>query len=154
MLGCAREGVCGVDTREVADAMVRSPAVHPSGTTIAQARMALEDPHRHLLLIVSRHRLLGTLDRSDLSGPAGGAEPALSVARMTGRIARPDDELAAVHAEMLGRRQRRRAVVHDSGALLGLLCLKASGAGFCTEEGIAARQGRAIGGRHVRPPGH
>jgi hypothetical protein len=36
--------------------------------------------------------------------------------------------------------RRRLAVVDADGALLGLLCLKASGDGFCSDDGIASRR--------------
>jgi len=140
-LGARERGseVTGAGGWQVAQAMVTRPAVHPATTTIDQARVALENPHRHLLLLVWQRRLLGTIDRDDLSGTAGGAGPALAVARLCGRTVRADEQLVAVHAEMLAGGQRRRAVVHDDGVLLGLLCLKASGSGFCAEQGIAAR---------------
>jgi hypothetical protein len=41
--------------------------------------------------------------------------------------------------EMIAGGQRRRAVVDDEGRLLGLLCLKASGRGFCADADVAAR---------------
>ena len=148
-LGTRRRGsgVIGAGGRKVAHAMVTGPPVHPATTTIAQARVALENPHRHLLLLVSQRRLLGTIDSDDLAAVEGGAEPALAVARLSGRTVRADEQLVAVHAEMLAGGQRRRAVVHDDGVLLGLLCLKASGSGFCSEEGIAARSTPCPGDR-------
>jgi hypothetical protein len=125
----------------VAEAMVRMPATHGPTATIDEARTELENPHRHLVLIVSGRRLLGTVDRTDLQGPLAATRPALSVARLEGRTARAEERLAAVHAEMAEADQRRRAVVDEHGTLLGLLCLKASGLGFCSDEGIAARNG-------------
>jgi hypothetical protein len=35
--------------------------------------------------------------------------------------------------------QRRNAVISEDGRLLGLLCLKASQAGFCSDEDVADR---------------
>jgi hypothetical protein len=40
--------------------------------------------------------------------------------------------------------RRRIAVVEPDGTLVGLLCLKQSGSGFCTDAGVAAmRRSRA-----------
>jgi len=36
--------------------------------------------------------------------------------------------------------QRRAAVVDGDGLLLGLLCLKHHGGGFCTDAGVASRR--------------
>ena len=52
---------------------------------------------------------------------------------------------AAVAAEdarraMQASGDRRLAVVEDDGRLLGLLCLKRSGDGFCTDAGVAERR--------------
>lgn len=129
----------GTTDRTVAEAMVRTPTTHPPATTVALARELLDAPHRHLLLIVSAGQLLGTVDRTDLDGVVAEAEPALLVARLSGRTVPPDARLARVHAEMGAAGQRRRAVVDHRGQLLGLLCLKASGSGFCSDDGIAAR---------------
>lgn len=124
----------------VADAMVTLPVVHPPTLTIAQARIELDDPHRHLLLLVADDRLLGTLAREDLDASDDAASPALVRARLTGRTVRADELLEVVHAEMTQDGQRRRAVVDEDGSrLLGLLCLKHHGNGYCTDSGIAAR---------------
>ncbi len=124
----------------VADAMVRHPVVHPASLTVAEARLALDDPHRHLLLIVSGRRLLGTVARDDLLGADDDTAPALTSARLVGRLTLPHQPLAPLHDAMARAGERRRAVVDEHGLLLGLLCLKASASGFCTDAGIAARR--------------
>ncbi|MCW2757803.1 MAG: hypothetical protein JWO46_1549 [Nocardioidaceae bacterium] len=120
--------------------MVTTPVTHGPATTIAEARTALEAPHRHLLLIVFGRRLLGTLVRDDLDGADDGTGLALDLARLAGRTTHPGASLTTVHAELTGSGERRRAVVDDAGELVGLLCLKASGTGFCSDEGIGARR--------------
>jgi hypothetical protein len=46
---------------------------------------------------------------------------------------------------MMRRAGRRRlAVTSEDGRLLGLLCLKASGRGFCSDEDVAARGQRSL----------
>ena len=124
----------------VADAMVRHPVVHPARLTVAEARLALDDPHRHLLLIVAGRRLLGTVARDDLLDAADDDAPALTRARVVGRLALSGQPLAPLKDAMARAGERRRAVVDEHGMLQGLLCLKASGSGFCTDAGIAARR--------------
>jgi CBS domain-containing protein len=122
--------------------MITAPVLHPATVTVAQARAALDDPHRHLLLIVSDGRLLGTLTREDLEAPTLRATgPALEVARLTGRTTGVTVRLATAYDELVATGDRRRAVVDADGVLLGLLCLKASGTGFCSDAGVAARRG-------------
>src|SRR4051794_24849515 len=86
----------------VADAMISSPALHGPGVTLDEARSALADLHRHLVLIVDAGRLLGTLDRDDLARASGrGDATALPASRLAGRTVEPDAPLAAVRERML-----------------------------------------------------
>ncbi|MDO9457390.1 hypothetical protein [Nocardioides sp.] len=125
--------------RTVADVMVLRPATHSSTVTVAQAYDALDDPHRHLLLVVRRRLLLGTIERTDLVGSARGPDPALPLSRLGGRTVHQGTPVDVALAEMVAGGRRRLAVTDLRGELLGLLCLKASGTGFCSDEGIAAR---------------
>jgi hypothetical protein len=54
-------------------------------------------------------------------------------------VTRPDVDVEEVRLAMLAARHRRLAVVGAEGELLGLLCLKRSGSGFCSDEDVAAR---------------
>lgn len=67
------------------------------------------------------------------------AGSALGVATLTGRTVAPEAELAPVHARMVANGQRRLAVVDATGHLLGLLCLKRTLAGFCSDRDVASR---------------
>ncbi|MCW2868525.1 MAG: hypothetical protein JWR20_2713 [Marmoricola sp.] len=125
----------------VGEAMITRPHLHPADLTVDQARAALDDAHVHLLLLVQDGRLLGTLTRDDLADQHPGADPARPLARLEGRVVPAGAPLAPVTEEMAARGARRLAVVDDDGGLLGLLCLKRSGTGFCTDEGVAARSG-------------
>lgn len=113
--------------------------LHDPTTRVDEARAALADPHRHMLLVVEGGHLVGTLTRDDLGTDAPDEHPALRYARLERRTVAPDAPLDAVHADMLAAGQRRRAVVDEDGVLLGLLCLKTSGRGFCSDAGVAAR---------------
>ncbi|MDP3966681.1 MAG: hypothetical protein Q8Q02_00245 [Nocardioides sp.] len=46
---------------------------------------------------------------------------------------------------MRARQQRRLAVVDDDGLLVGLVCLKARGTGFCSNADVTTR---ALGRNH------
>ncbi|GAA3206965.1 hypothetical protein [Actinocorallia longicatena] len=128
----------GTGAPTIREAMIRAARLHPLDTTVAEASAALANPHVHLLLLVEDRILHGTLTTGDLTG-APGPLPALRYARLAGRTIAADADLALVHAEMISSGRRRLAVVDSQGALLGLLCLKASRTGFCTDQGIAAR---------------
>jgi hypothetical protein len=47
--------------------------------------------------------------------------------------------LAEVRRKMIATGRRRAAVTSADGRLLGLLCLKASQAGFCSDQDVRAR---------------
>ena len=130
----------------VADVVVTRPKTLPAHATVAEAQLALADDHVHLLLLTEGRRLLGTLVRDDLPVPALGPEPALPLARLGGRTlpaGTPADEALALLA---AAGQRRRAVVDDAGHLVGLLCLKRRGTGFCSDADVAARGADLPGG--------
>ena len=130
--------------RTVGDAMITRPHLHPVTLTVAAARAALEDSHVHLLLLVEGGLLRGTLTRDDLdrapgATPGDADAPAMSSARLEDRTVPAQAPLAQVQRAMAEDGVRRRAVVDDQGRLVGLLCLKRSGTGFCTDDGVAAR---------------
>ncbi|WP_224387209.1 CBS domain-containing protein [Pseudonocardia sp. ICBG1293] len=126
------------DGVRVATAMHTFPKTCGPATTVAQAWAAFERPKVHSLLVLDGGRLLAVVDRADLAG-AGPDEPAAAVGTLHGRVARAGDDLAATWATMADAGRRRVAVVDDDGGLLGLLCLKRHGRGFCSDAGIQAR---------------
>lgn len=124
--------------RTVGDAMLRHPTVHRADLTFGEARAAFEaSPKRHLLLLVDAGRLVGTLTRHDVAEPLP-APARAPLGLLAGRVVGPEEPLAAVHDRMMREERRRLAVVDDSMRLLGLLCLKRSRSGFCTDHGVAA----------------
>lgn len=125
----------------VLDAMLTRPRTHPPELTVHEARAVLADSHVRLLLLVDGRRLLGALDSDDLAPvpPGEGARPALAVAGLAGRTVRADAPLDGVRDAMQAAGRRRLAVLDDDGLLVGLLCLKASASGFCSDASVAAR---------------
>jgi CBS domain-containing protein len=64
---------------------------------------------------------------------------ARTIARLEGRTSHPTQRVSGVLEAMKRSHRRRLAVVDDNGGLLGLLCLKASGRGFCSDADVHAR---------------
>lgn len=124
-------------TRTVAEAMVTVPKTLPSSVDVAGARAAFASPKVHLLLLVRGDRLDTTLTRADLRGAGDG--PARRHGRTAGRVTGPGEPLADVGAWMRRTGTRRLAVIAEDDRLVGLLCLQASGAGFCSDAGVMAR---------------
>lgn len=122
----------------VGEAMIGFPKTCGRTTTVHQAREALRDDHVHALLVVDRGVLLAVVERADLVGRAAAA-PVRWLGRLSGRTVTPAADAGTVRDAMAAAGRRRLAVVDDRGGLLGLLCLKRSGAGFCTDEGVRAR---------------
>lgn len=123
----------------VADAMLHSPKMLGPATTIGQAREFFGDEHVHAALIVDRGRLLAVVEPLDLVGDLSASSTALTVGCLRGRVTTPDADLAAAWEEMASLGRRRLAVVDGCGNLLGLLCLKRSGLGFCSDTDVRAR---------------
>lgn len=124
----------------VAEAMVTCPKVHGSDCDFKEIRAIFDNDHIHMALIVDRHgRLVTTIERSDLRKVAADATPVSELGTLVGRTAGPHEEIAVVMTAMRIDERRRLAVVDRSGRLLGLLCLKRDGSGFCSDEGIRNR---------------
>lgn len=134
--------------RTVADAMVRHPKTLPSVASVDEALAAFDDDHVHLLLLVDGSRLVGTLTRGDLPSVAGAVVGhACAFATLAGRTVAPTAHVEQAMAEMAAAGVRRLAVVDDEDCLLGLLCLKRRGDGFCSDEDVAARRRSHEAGR-------
>lgn len=124
----------------VGDAMLHHPTVHGADLTVGQARAVFADsPKTHLLLLVRDGVLVSAVSRHDVEGSthADAAAPAASIASLEGRTTTADVPVGPLRKSMAGTGLRRIAVVDDQMHLLGLLCLKASLTGFCTDEGVA-----------------
>ncbi len=116
---------------------MRTPKTCGLGTTTGQARAFFADDHVHALLVVDGVRLVAVVEREDLAGPD--AAPVGGLGRLEGRTVPPSAPVHVVAARLRSEGRRRTAVVDDAGRLLGLLCFKRSGRGFCTDADVAAR---------------
>ena len=119
--------------------MVTVPKTHGIDTPLADIQKLFEDGHVHMALIVADGRLVTTIDRSDLFEALGGSTPANQVGTLLGRTISPDTPLDEVTNALRRADSRRLAVADGSGQLLGLLCLKRDGSGYCSDEGVRHR---------------
>lgn len=120
------------------DVMLRRPRTLPGHASIAEARAVLRDDHLHMVLLVDGVQLVGTVTRADLPEP-GTDGAALQWSVLEGRTVRSDASAADIETLLAGQGRRRAAVVDDSGALLGLVCLKRRGRGFCSDDDVESR---------------
>ncbi len=120
--------------------MIAHPWRSPAAATVDDVRAVLADDHVHLVLLTQGSRLVGTVERTDLPPTALGSLPALPFSRLRERTVDPHTSAEVVRADLLRRGSRRMAVVDAHGRLLGLLCLKRSGEGFCSDAGVLARR--------------
>jgi predicted transcriptional regulator len=120
--------------------MVTRPLVHGASITVAELRRLFEDDHIHMALLVEDGQVVGTVERADLEAATSGLAPAHEIAALDGRTIGPEVALSDALSMMRRTGRRRLAVTTDGSTLLGLLCLKASGRGFCSDRDIAARR--------------
>lgn len=123
--------------------MLRAPAVLPATATVADVHDLFASPHVHMALLTASGAvgglLLSTLTREDL-GAAAQEDAARPLGRLEGRTVRADLPVEDARLALFENGARRAAVVDDDGKLLGLLCLKRHGNGFCTDAGVASRR--------------
>lgn len=123
----------------VGSAMLRHPTVHPADLSVGEAQeIFASSPKTHLLVLVDEGVLVSTLVRADVDGLDDPSAPARHAGRLPGRTVTADEPLPRLREAMADSGVRRLAVVDDEMHLLGVLCLKRSRSGFCTDEGVAA----------------
>ncbi len=140
---------------KVGEAMIRNPKICSTRATVDQIRRLFADPHVHAALVVDRDVVLVTVvERADLSADGTGDQRVAKFGHLNGRTIAADAPLDDVRDSMLAIGRRRLAVIDVGHHLVGLLCLKASGKGFCTEHDVHARalERARAGGRHLDPP--
>jgi CBS domain-containing protein len=120
--------------------MVTCPTVHGPSVTVGQLRAFFGDTHVHAAALVERGTLVGVVERGDLLAKLSEGAPARTVAALPGRTIHPGASADEALKAMRRKGRRRLAVVGEGGQLLGLLCLKASGRGFCSDADVASRR--------------
>lgn len=120
------------------DAMLHAPKVCGPQTSAADLRRLFADDHVHAALVVDDGRLMTVIERADIAAvPVD--RPARELGRLEGRTVRAQADLESTRQRMCAKQIRRLAVVDDHDVLLGLLCLKNTGLGFCSDHDVAAR---------------
>jgi CBS-domain-containing membrane protein len=143
------EQTLAVPCTPVSDVMLRHPKVLDAQATLDEARAALTDDHVHMVLLTEGSTLVGTLVRTDLPHPIQrsdqGSGPALPWSTLRDRTVPSATSADTVNKLLIERGLRRLAVIDHDGTLLGLMCLKRSRTGFCSDEDVASRaQSRAL----------
>ncbi len=129
-----------------ADVAVHHPTVHPVSATVGDVRRFLAGGHVHLALVVDAdRRLLAALVRDDLEG-CDEDEPATSAGTLEGRTVPASLDAEELPDRMLAAGARRMAVVDDQGRLVGLVCRKRNGTGYCSDEGIRSKRAQRQAG--------
>jgi hypothetical protein len=128
--------------------MITWPSTHAATCSLGEIARYFRDDHVHMALITAADGfLVTTIIRSDLGGQLPGWIPAAEFGTLAGRTAGPADDLTAAAVRLTSTLQRRLAVVDDAGRLVGLLCLKKNGSGFCSDENIRQRREASAAGR-------
>jgi hypothetical protein len=78
------------------------------------------------------------VERDDVIGYQA-VDAAVALGRLAGRTVSAGASVAEVRWAMTATGRRRAAVTSADSRLLGLLCLKASRAGFCSDQDVRAR---------------
>lgn len=126
--------------RTAGEAMLTTPVRHPLSVTVREIRDFFRDDHVHAALIVSPAVYLGAVvERDDIAGYQAPDAAAAPLGRLAGRTVSTGASLADVHQAMTATGRRRAAVTSADGRLLGLLCLKVSRTGFCSDQDVRAR---------------
>jgi hypothetical protein len=124
----------------VSEMAVTCPRIHPLSATVGDMRELFLDDHIHMALIVESGRLVAAVQRVDLGPGLADRVPARVIGTLAGRTVRPWASSSETLASMRTSRTRRLAVTGEDGSLLGLLCLKSTGRGFCSDADVAGRR--------------
>jgi CBS domain-containing protein len=126
--------------RTAAEAMLTTPVRHPLSVTVREIRDFFRDDHVHAALIVSPDGYLeAVVERDDIAECPAPDAAAAPLGRLASRTVPAGASLAEVRRAMIAAGRRRAAVTSADGRLLGLLCLKASRTGFCSDQDVRAR---------------
>lgn len=122
----------------VAEAVVGDVKLSRADVTVRELRVLFANDHVHAAVIVESGVLLAVVDRADLERRPDDAR-ALVFGALASRTVAVSADLDEARSSLLASGRRRLAVVTDDGRFVGLLCLKRSRRGFCSDRDVAAR---------------
>jgi predicted transcriptional regulator len=125
----------------VAGAALRRPKLCRVDASVDDVRSFLLDDHVHMALLVDGDMLITTLERQDVEDDVAGDLRAVSVGQLAGRTIPADATISEALEQMTTGGRRRLAVVDGDHHLVGLLCLKHHGHGFCSDDDVRQRAG-------------
>ncbi len=119
--------------------MLRHPKLHPPSACVGEIRGLFLDDHVHMALLVDEGRLIAAVERADLPHAIDDEIPARLIGRLSGRTISPRATLDEAFTAMRDAGRRRLAAVDSEGAVVGLLCLRANGLGYCSDRDVECR---------------
>lgn len=125
-----------------ADAMLTDAKPCRADATVADVRAMFASAHLHAVVVVDRGVLVRVIDRADLAQLTAADDEAVAITAIgavAGRVITGDVPLEHARRQMLDAGRRRLAVVDEDGRYRGLLCLKRSRSGFCSDTDVAER---------------
>lgn len=126
--------------------MLTHPKLHPLSACVGEIRDLFLDDHVHMALLVDEGRLITAIERADLPEAIDDEVPARLTGQISGRTISPQATLPEAFAAMRDAGRRRLAAVDRNGIAVGLLCLKANGLGFCSDDDVERRSSEGLRG--------
>lgn len=137
------------EPRLVRDAMMLRPKTIPAAATVGDLRAVFASDHVHMALLTDGDRLVSSVDRDDVAQELADHFPARLLGRLSGRVVSDDTPLCVAKGLLDATSRRRLAVVDGQDRLLGLLCLKRTRNGFCSDRDVESRARERIRTRGV-----
>jgi hypothetical protein len=125
--------------------MVRHPKTLSTSATVRELRSMFASDKVRLALILDGERLLTAVERQELPPELADDLPAQSLGTLAGRVVRYDAPLDDARTLLDAGGSRRLAVVDERGCLVGLLCLKRTRSGYCSDRDIESRARERVG---------
>jgi CBS domain-containing protein len=134
--------------------MLNIATLSDAEATVGDIRAMFDDDHVHAALIVTDGLLIAVVERTDLESHFRDDDLVVHLGTLQDRVVAPDTSLDRARQRMLRVGRRRLAVVDPDGKYRGLLCLKRTGTGFCSDQDVRARSTESAPlrrSRHGRP---
>jgi len=121
----------------VRDVMVSRPKTLSADSSVGEVRALLRNPHVQTALLVDGERYAGAIDRDEIAAEVPDDAPARPFARLDAARIEPEARVSEALERLQASGGRRLVVVGADGETLhGLLCLKRSRQGFCTDRSV------------------